>query len=328
MEKLVAQFPKHIADAIVIAKESSFDQISSKDYSNIVVCGMGGSGIGGKLVAKWFENEAKVPIVLVQEYAVPAFVGKNSLVIGSSYSGNTEETMSAIKHAHSKGATICGITSGGELFKFCKENNYEVVKVPGGNPPRAMLAFSVVQLINILAKANIISKESLEKVDRCRHLLNKELIEIKDKARSLAEFAYKKQLITYSSASNEAIALRCRQQINENAKQLSSHNVIPEMNHNELVGWAGGSDDFATLFLSSQFLSERVKLRFEINKKIIGDKTPHIMELVPKGDSEIEETFYLIHIIDWASVYLAEKNKVDVVEVKVIDYLKGELSKA
>lgn len=328
MEKLIAQFPKHISDALEIARDTVFNKIVPGKYTNVVICGMGGSGIGGKMISQWFSQQALVPITIVQSYEVPGFVNDKTLIIGSSYSGNTEETMSAIEDSLKKGATIVGVCSGGKLYKFCQQHQFDVVRVPGGNPPRSMLAFSVVQLVNILAEAGIIEKEALSKIDRCRHLLNKELIPIKKTAEKLADFCKNKQVVIYTSSDNESIGIRCRQQLNENAKQLCWHHVIPEMNHNELVGWGGGDDRYAALFIKSQFLSDRNKLRFELSEEIIRSKTSHLMEINPKGDSIFEETFHLIHIIDWASIYLARHNNQDPVEIEVIDYLKGSLEKA
>ena len=195
--------------------------------------------------------------------------------------------MSYSQDALEKGATIAGVCSGGKLYKFCKEHQFDVVKVPGGNPPRSMLAFSVVQLVNILAVAGIIEKEALSKIDHCRHLLNKELIQIKETAKELAEFCKNKQVIIYTSSDNESIGIRCRQQINENAKQLCWHHVIPEMNHNELVGWGGGDSSIAPVFFVSQFLSDRNKLRFELNIDAIGRKTTNIFSVQGKGNTLI-----------------------------------------
>ncbi|MDX1651995.1 MAG: bifunctional phosphoglucose/phosphomannose isomerase [Brumimicrobium sp.] len=327
MDKLVAQFPKHISDAIEIANEASLEGCKQNKYSNVVICGMGGSGIGGKMVSQWFTSEAKTPVIVVQSYHLPGFVNENSLVIGSSYSGNTEETLAAIYKAKEKGATIVGITSGGELAKFCKENSYDCIKVPGGNPPRSMLAFSVIQLIKVLSVCGIIPENSLSQIDRCRHLLNNELITIKDEAKKLAEFIKDKLCVIYANTSLESVAVRARQQFNENSKQLCWHHVFPEMNHNELVGWEGGNAEYAAIFLISNYLTDRNKLRAQLSQEIIGNKTPHLMVIQGKGKSIIEESFYFIHIVDWASVFLADLKNVDPVDIKVIDYLKDSLSK-
>lgn len=326
MDKLIAQFPKHISDAIDIAKSASLHFDGSKQFENVVICGMGGSGIGGKLVAQWFSESANAPIISIQSYELPAFVNEKSLVIGSSYSGNTEETISVIHQAHKKKATIVGVCSGGELYKFCKENNYDSIKVPGGNPPRSMLAFSVIQLVHILSKAGITRNNALDEIDNCRHLLNTELLAIKQEAKNLAKFLHHKQCIIYTSSNLEAVAIRARQQFNENSKILCWHHVFPEMNHNELVGWGSGTDKLAPVYLLSSFLSDRNKLRADLSMEIMQKKTPHLLKIFGKGNSLIEESFYFIHIVDWASIYLAELNEVDPIEIKVIDYLKDSLS--
>lgn len=328
MEQLVAQFPKQIADAISIAENASLTFDPNKAFRNVVICGMGGSGIGGKMVAQLFESEAKIPLVVVQDYTLPAFVDKNTLVIASSYSGMTEETLSAVYSAEEKGATLVGVSSGGDLLKFCKEKNYNYITLPAGNPPRSMLAFSMIQLIQILAKAGVIHTNALSSLDNCRKLLNEELISIKKAAQVLGNHLFRKQGVIYTDTAREGVAIRARQQFNENSKQLVWHHVIPEMNHNELVGWGGGDDRYSVVFLESQFLSDRNQLRTAICKEIIEKKTPHVLGIQGKGKTMIEEYFYFIHIIDWASLILANLNKTDAVEVRVIDYLKDSLNKA
>jgi glucose/mannose-6-phosphate isomerase len=327
MEKLIAQFPKHISDALVAARETVFHSLQDKQFDNVVVCGMGGSGIGGRLISQWFADTCAVPITLVQDYNVPGFVNEKSLVIGSSYSGNTEETIQAVQDAMAKKATIIGVSSGGELIRLCKDNGFEFSKVPGGNPPRSMLAFSIVHLINIFSQAKLIEADSLDAISRCRHLLNIELLSIKTSAKELAEFAYNKQLIIYSANQFEGVSVRLRQQFNENAKQLCWHHVIPEMNHNELVGWGGGNEHFAVVFISGNNNHPKLMRRFELTREIVERKTQHTYSLRAKGANILEETFFLIHIIDWASIYLAELNQQDPMEIKVIDYLKDQLEK-
>ena len=171
-----------------------------------------------------------------------------------------------------------------------------------------MLAFSVIQLVHILSKAHIINNDALKEIDNCRHLLNTELLAIKQEAKNLAKYLYNKQCIIYTSSDLEAVAIRARQQFNENSKILCWHHVFPEMNHNELVGWGGGTDDLAPVYLISSFLSDRNKLRAELSMEIMQNKTPHLLKIKGKGKSLIEESFYFIHIVDWASIYLAELN--------------------
>lgn len=326
MDELIAQFPKQIADAIQLAKEAKLSFYKGKTFHNVVICGMGGSGIGGKMVAQLFADQLCIPVIPVSDYALPNFVNENSLVIGSSYSGNTEETLSTINAAEKKGATIVGISSGGELIRFCQAKKYDFIRVPGGNPPRSMLAFSLVQLINILAVSGVIQEDALELLTDCRHLLNEELISIKKMAKEAADLLFERQGIFYASSVQETVAIRARQQINENSKKLCWHHVIPEMNHNELVGWGGGNEQYAVVFFVSQFLSDQNKLRVDFCEEVIEEKTDRVMMINGKGNSVIEEVFYFIHIIDWTSLYLANLMHVDPVEVRVIDRLKKTLN--
>ena len=138
MKELIEAFPKNIKEAIQIAESSNLKQ-PQNEIKTIVMCGLGGSGIGAKMVANWLMDEIKLPITIVNDYTLPAFVDENTLVIGSSYSGNTEETTMAIEEAHSKGSHIICICSGGKLESFCSENNYDCIIVPGGNPPSCLL---------------------------------------------------------------------------------------------------------------------------------------------------------------------------------------------
>jgi glucose/mannose-6-phosphate isomerase len=326
MDKLITAFPQNILDALAIAEAQTFQQPKLPIHT-IVICGMGGSGIGGKIVAQWVEKESPIPVIVLQDYDLPTFVNEHTLVIGSSYSGNTEETLAAVKQAKTKGAHIMGITSGGELESFCASNNYDYVIVPGGNPPRSATAFSIVQLINIFVKFGIISDANLAEMRKSSDLLIQESESIHALAKKIADFLYGKVGVIYSSPQYEAIAIRARQQFNENSKYLSWHHTIPEMNHNELVGWGCGDDRFAVLMLHTNDMNPRNQKRFEITKSTIEKKAAGVMDIEGIGATQIEKSFYLIHLVDWASYYLCELNKVDIMDIVVIDFLKDELSK-
>jgi glucose/mannose-6-phosphate isomerase len=287
---------------------------------------MGGSGIGGKIVTEWIQGELKVPVHLLQDYDLPAFVDQHSIVIGSSYSGNTEETLFAVKAAHEKGAHLIGITSGGEMHRFCAQENIDCIIVPGGNPPRSAVAFSIVQLVNVFVQLGMISAQNLEEIQISLNLLSDEKSAIQAEAKQIATFLFGKVGVIYSGPNYEAVAVRARQQFNENSKYLCWHHVIPEMNHNELVGWSGGDERFAVLFLNTRDLNPRNQLRYSITKDVIAKKAAGVMELTPNGNTQIQRSFYLIHLVDWASFYLSEMNKADIMDIKVIDYLKNELA--
>jgi glucose/mannose-6-phosphate isomerase len=133
--------------------------------------------------------------------------------------------------------------------------------------------------------------------------------------------------VIYSDASFEGVAVRFRQQINENSKMLCWHHALPEMNHNELVGWTTPNDKLAVVFFRNETDYKRTQARMELTKKIVSGYTPHVFEIWSKGNTPIERTLYLVHLGDWISWYLSELKQIDATEVKVIDFLKGELAK-
>ncbi len=326
MDKLIREFPGNITEAIKIAGEARLREPQS-EIRNVVVCGMGGSGIGGKIVSQWVYNDLEVPFTLVNDYVLPAFVNENTLLIASSYSGNTEETLSAVEDGLSKGAHIVAVCSGGKLQAMAEEKSFDVIVVPGGNPPRASLAFSLVQLVSILEKLELVTIRYSAQLEKSVELLLANESKIKEEAIEIADFLFEKMPIIYSTSLFEGVAIRTRQQLNENAKTLCWHHVIPEMNHNELVGWSGGDKRFAALFLINSDIYERNAFRLSVSKKVMEEKGAGTMVVYSKGESRVEEAIYFIHLVDWVSFYLSEKNKVDPIAIPVIDYLKGELER-
>lgn len=325
MKTLIAEFPENITEALEIASKA---KISSPKHEirNVLICGMGGSGIGGRLVAKWLEDELSVPVSFALDYGIPGFVSKNTLVIGSSYSGNTEETLSSVNQALEKGAQLIGITSGGRMLELCEENNYDVIVVPGGNPPRSALAYSLVQLLHIFAELGMSSKMRLTEMAKARDLIVAEQDSIREIGREMANFVHGNVAIFYGTTDYEPVLVRARQQFNENGKNLGWSHAIPEMNHNELVGWGGGDDRFALVVLETDDVHPRNAKRLEITKATIANKTKNLMTVQSKGYSRIERSIYLINIVDWASLYITDLNGADPIDIKIIDYLKNELS--
>ncbi|MEJ6589115.1 MAG: bifunctional phosphoglucose/phosphomannose isomerase [Crocinitomicaceae bacterium] len=326
MKKLIEAFPDNIIEAMNIAESSSL-QKPPHDIHNILMCGLGGSGIGAKMVANWLQDEIKVPVSLVNDYTLPGYVNKNTLIIGSSYSGNTEETTIALEEAKSRSCHIIGICSGGKLEQFCKDNGYDCIVVPGGNPPRSALAYSVIQLLHIFASLGFVSHEHKQHMLKGGAFIESHQEEIHDIAKEMAAHLFGKVGVYYAETKYEGVIVRARQQFNENSKYLGWHHVIPEMNHNELVGWTGGDDRFAPVFFNTGDLHPRNYRRFEISKSAIEKKCGKVFNVSAKGDSFIERSLYLINIVDWASYYLCEMNGADIIDIEIIDYLKSELAK-
>ncbi len=327
MDQLVAEYPAQLREAMDIGRNAIIRK-SENPIHKILVCGMGGSGIGGTIASEFVANECPVPILTCKGYKIPKYVDKNTLVVVSSYSGNTEETYEAFEQALTTGAKIICVASGGKIIAKAKEEGLDHIEVPAGSPsPRACLGYSYVQQLWILHKSGFIGDTALKQVESSIALIEKESEDIKEKAKRIAPLLVGKIPIIYSTDRMEGIAIRFRQQVNENAKMLCWHHVVPEMNHNELVGWVGDYSQVAVVYFRNKDDYNRNQVRIDINQEIIRNSTSAIIDIWSKGDNLIERANYFIHLGDWISVYMAEERQVDSIEVNVITHLKNELAK-
>lgn len=327
MEELIVRFSTQMREAIEISRKYKFLANAKTPFKNIVLTGLGGSGIAGSIVQNYLFDKCKYPFVVNKDYFLPAFVQKDSLVIVSSYSGNTEETVAAMEQAIKLKATVVCISSGGKIAALAAQKKIDCILLPQGMPPRACIGYSMIQLIKTLEHFSCIKNVLKNEVLPAIALLDKEEKNIRKKAKTVAAKLFGKTPIIYAAPDFEGMAVRFRQQINENSKMLCWHHVIPEMNHNELVGWRTKDPRKVVLLLRTETDYERVQLRMEINKKIFKKYTPNIIEVYAKGATYFEKLFYFIHLTDYISTDLALLNQVDATEVKVIDFLKSSLAK-
>jgi len=326
MNDYINDFTNHLTEAMEIGDASNLKK-SDKKFNNILICGLGGSGIGGTIINDIISSKANIPILATKDYSIPNFVDENTLVIASSYSGNTEETIYALEKCQNRNTEICIITSGGKLKTIAEENHYNHIIIPGGHPPRAMFGYAFTELFYVLNHYGIIDNSFKSDFTNSISLLNSEKEDIQNKAMELAKKMYQKTPVIYVAQGFEGVAVRFRQQINENSKMLCWHHVVPEMNHNELLGWRTNVDDLAVVYFRNKSDFDRNQIRMDINRKVISKFTNNITEVWSKGDSQIENTLYHINLGDWVSWYLSEMNNVDAIEIDVINFLKGELSK-
>jgi glucose/mannose-6-phosphate isomerase len=324
MEQLITHFPAQLQESIGIAKEQKLNSIAS--ITSVVICGLGGSGIGGEIIKQWIQQAALLPVHVCHNYQLPAFVNSQTVVVACSYSGNTEETLTALNEAIDRGAHIIGVTSGGTLEKMATKNDFPVILIPGGLPPRAALAYPLVQLAGIFDQLEIGSKNLLAQIDNAAAFLLIEQECIKKIALDMLRSSQNKQFLFYAEDQFYPAILRACQQINENGKELAFYNVVPEMNHNEIVGWAKAPDSIYTVILRSNLEFARNAERLEFSEQIIRSKTDAVSKVELKGGNLIEQTLYAIHLVDWISFFIAEKKGIDVTEVHVIDQLKDHLS--
>ena len=190
-----------------------------------------------------------------------------------------------------------------------------------------MFGYAFTELFYVLNHYGIIEESFKSDFEKSISLLDLEHENIQKEAMGLAKKMYQKTPVIYVANGFEGVAVRFRQQINENSKMLCWHHVVPEMNHNELLGWRININDLAVVYFRNKSDFDRNQTRIDINRKVISKFTNNITEVWSKGDSQIENTLYHINLGDWVSWYLSEMNNVDAIEIDVINFLKGELAK-
>lgn len=324
MKELIQKFPAQLKEAVEIAAKAKLSPLKIP-VNKVIICGLGGSGIGGTITKEILFEESKVPVEVLKSYSLPFYIDVNTLVICSSYSGNTEETLECYSLAQKQKAKIVCVTSGGKLLELAKKDGNDFIVVPGGMPPRACLGYSLTQLFHIFSHYQL-APQKITAIEAVAGILAREQEEIMHEAHLISKKIYDKLPVIYSTALHEGIAIRLRQQLNENAKILCWHHVVPEMNHNELVGWSHAYTNVAVILFTDKDENPRNKLRMEFCKKIFNKYAAEIIEIQAKGKNNIEKALYWIHLGDWVSMFLAEKRNVDAMDIKVIDNLKQELA--
>lgn len=310
----------------------------------IVILGMGGSAIGGDLLRSYihsFPDRDGVEIVVNRSYAPPAVDGR-TLLIASSYSGNTEETLAAYDAARQAAGQVLVISTGGEITRRAVENRDRLITVPAGLQPRAALGYSFFPLLRTLAVENALFGETVRSSTE-QGLA--EVLPMLDKlakkygagpkpgnsAFGLAQKIHGHVPVIYSASERlDTVNLRWRGQIQENAKNLAFGSLLPEMNHNEINGWQHPEQlvpGFLPLFLRDRDDHPRVAARMEITRRIVGRSAAGTLEVKSQGESLLARIFSLIHLGDWTSYYLALLNGADPTPVPVIENLKKQLAR-
>lgn len=326
MKELIQNFSGQLLDALSIGKKAGL-KLGAGSYHHVVVSGLGGSGIGGSIVQEFVFDQIRIPFIVNKDYFIPKFVDKNTLFIACSYSGNTEETLQAVSLARKTGATIVCVSSGGELAAEARRFGFHLIEIPSGMPPRSCLGYAFIQLLYILKYARLITGSFESQIQQGIERIKHDSKQINQKASDLAKNLNGKVVAIYSIAGREGLAIRFRQQLNENSKILAWSNVIPEMTHNEIVGWRAKNESVAVVCCYHADDYDRNLQRMKVLKKVVKTYSNQWNDLVIKGSSYWEKAIYFIHLTDWVSFYLSELNGQDAVEVKVIDTLKKAMSK-
>jgi glucose/mannose-6-phosphate isomerase len=330
MKKLLEDFTLQLASALKIGQSVDLVRPGS-DIRNILITGMGGSGIGANLVESLTFGRVPIPITVSKGYNIPQFVSPHTLFIACSYSGNTEETLASINKAMLKRAHIICITSGGKMLELAKEYNLFWIQIPeGSKSPRANLGYLMVSLMYALYHTNLIGAAFMKETENAIEYLNRGEKAIQSEAELIAKKLRGKLPIIYCDERLKAMAIRFQNQINENAKQMAHVNTFPEMNHNELLGWQFPESVLIhaqVIYLYSDHDHEQAEKRMEICRPVFEKRSNPIIDIVAEGASLLEQYYYLIHLTDWISYFLAKENGVDPDARDVVGFLKEELGK-
>jgi len=294
-------------------KSVNFD-LSNVNDKLIIISGMGGSGIGGQILSAISENEGFTQITSWNNYNLPKWTTENCFVICVSYSGNTAETLSAAKTALEIGCDIEIITTGGKLETLAKNNNLHTTKIEKGHQPRAALPLLLKALICRIGLPNL--EEQINEVSN--------LVLPLDKAKNIGYQLKGTIPCIYSSNLMNPVAYRWRCQIEENAKQLAFNHQIPEMNHNEIVGWTQPNNNMSVVLIRDSNEKAQIKNRFEATKNVAWDGI-EIVECIAEGKTPLARMMSMIILGDLVSIELARLNDVDPTPVDVIENLKKEL---
>jgi glucose/mannose-6-phosphate isomerase len=305
---------------------------------SIVVLGMGGSGVSGDVVEAVIEPRLPLPFRVIKSYSpLPEWVGRNTLVFAVSYSGSTEETVAGLEDAHTKGARIVAVSSGGPLADAARKYGIAHIAIPSGLQPRASLPFLTLPLFAALENMGLIPdvSEDVEETTGVIEELAKECHRSRgvneNPAKDLANRLKDKVPVIYGGYGIGATAaMRFKCDLNEYGKSPAFWNFFPELNHNEIVGWnklgSVTKEHFTLVMLRDSGEHPRISLRFEITTGLIKDQVSEVIELHSRGDSSLARVMSLIFLTQMAAIYVGLAHEVDPGPVEVIMKLKGELA--
>lgn len=317
----------------VKSNDFSLSSAAADKIRNVVICGLGGSAISGDLFFNVFKDELKTPLFVNRNYGLPEFVNENTLVILSSYSGNTEETLSAGEEALKRRAQIVCQSTGGKLENFAINNNLPLAKLKKGFQPRYAFYLNFFTLVKIFEKTGLISNQDSFLTGSAKLLKTKgeEYSREDSSPVLLAEKLIGFIPVIYSTDGvTSGIGLRLKEQFNENSKLHAFHNVLPEYNHNEIVGWETFNPNYfnaKVIYIADEVYHPKIKKRIEITSQLISKSSAEIIILESSEANFKLRTMDLIYLGDWISFYLAVMRGKDPSEIDYIHYLKNQLVK-
>jgi len=328
-------------DALGVAQKEpeqlgySFPDSSSwptKQFKNIVFAGMGGSGLAGLIATSW--PGFNIPFEQVRDYHVPGYISEETLFIASSYSGNTEETLSAFAEAKAKNAYIVVISSGGKLAELSQENGFPLLQLPGGLQPRYAVFYNLKALLTATDRLGITSGKAEELSNRQRFVENASrdwlstVPTSQNLAKQIAQECVGKSVVIYSGPKLFPAAYKWKISFNENAKQVAWCNQLPEFNHNEFIGWTKQpiNKPYAVIDIRSDLEDSQVQKRFMVSAKLLSGLRPDPIVVETVGQNLVEQLLWSITLGDFVSIYTALLSGLNPTPVDLIEKLKKELA--
>lgn len=308
------------------------ESLKGKKYNSILVSGLGGSAIAGDLMCNFLKDELKVPLIVNRNYKLPLFVNENTLVIVSSYSGNTEETVSVLQQAIEKKCSIVAITTGGKIEELSLKAGVPVVKTLPGFQPRYALGVSFFSLLKVLQELGFIEDQTsaVNDIIECWKKQGEELSAEDNPAFNMAKEMDCAIPFIYSYADfNSAAGYRFKCQFNENSKLHAFANVIPELNHNEIIGWEMFDDsdhEYVLITIVDKDYPEQIKKRFQITTELCEESNINCIELEGSMPAAKLRLMEIIYFCDWVTYYAAVLDELDPTEIENINILKERLA--
>lgn len=320
------------AEYMIDIQNADHDQ---RQITRIVVAGMGGSALAALLVKAWQKDSLMMPFEVVRTYDLPGYVDEQTLVIASSYSGNTEETLSGLLQAQERGAQVAIIASGGQLIEQAQANDIAYVQLPGNLQPRMAVIYNLRALVALLSHFAIVPVRLLEEIAATSDWLGQEtanwlssVTTDKNYAKHLALMAVGKTPVIYAGSVMAPVAYKWKISWNENAKNVAFWNELPEFNHNEFMGWTSHPVEkpFAVFDLMSDFEHPQILKRFTVSDKLLSGQRPKATPVRLRGETVIAQMLWGSILADFVSIYVAILNGVNPTPVPLIEKLKAELA--
>lgn len=303
-----------------------------RDIQNVVYGAMGGSALAALLLHSW--PQLTLPFEVVRDYSVPAYVNEHTLFIAASYSGNTEETISAIAEAEAKGAQIAVIAGGGKLQQIAEEKGYLFAQLPKAEQPRYAVLYNFRALLQVLETVGVLHEDYRPVMASTAQFLNAavrawrpDVATANNPAKQIAQELVGKSVVVYGGPKMYPAAYKWKISCNENAKHIAWANQYPELNHNEFIGWSKQPVDkpYAVVELRSSFEHERVQKRFVVTERLLSGMRPSPIVVTAEGATVLEQLLWCVLFGDFVTIYLALLNGLNPAPVELVEKFKKAL---